>query len=194
MVTTCFFCQNLLSDYIEGILPSLRHEELKRHIDHCKECKEVHHDLLSTLNALHSVKTEDLTRDLAVRIVEVSEKKKKQGMRRLELSRTVFMVAVPLVLFITSMVVFPRFFPWMTYLRGIQDESQFVRYFPLLQGASELIDEHTTWFGQKSPFAGSLWEEGGLSPDEFEKAFQKKGSKGSEKGSENENSDSPNQP
>lgn len=190
MVTTCFFCQNLLSDFIEGILPSLRHEELKKHMDGCKDCKEVHQDLISTLDVLHSVKPQGLSRSLSARITEAAEKAKTHKVAGLKVSRKAAFALIPVFLLVASMFAFPRLFPWMSYFRGMEDESQFVRYFPLLQGANELIDEHTAWFGQKSPFAGSLWEEGGLSPDEFEKAFQKKGSKGSE----NENSDSPNQP
>lgn len=168
-------------------MPSLRHEELKKHIDQCRECKNVHQDLLSTLNALHGVVPRELTQDLSQKITEVSESARK-GARPLGLSRGAFFTLVPVLLFLGAMLVFPQVFPWMTYLREMQEENQFVRYFPLLQGATDLIDEQTAWFGQKSPFAGSLWEEGGLSPDEFEKAFQKK----SLKGAEDEDSDSTN--
>lgn len=175
MVTTCFFCQNLLSDFIEGILPSSRHDEIKKHLDSCKQCAQVEKDLQSTLVLLHEVRPRQLTHELPLRIMEASAAGKGKVFRRVEASRRVILTAVPLLLFIGMMFAFPRLFPWATYLRGMQDESNFTRYFPLLQGATEIIDEQTAWFGQKGPFSGSLWEEGGLSPDEFEKAFQKKG-------------------
>ena len=50
-----------------------------------------------------------------------------------------------------------------------------VRYFPLLQGASHIVDEQANWLYYREPVMRSLWEEGGFSPEEFEKTFSPKG-------------------
>ncbi len=84
-MTTCFFCQNLLSDYIEGILPSARHEELKRHLDGCKKCGEVHHDLVTTLELLRSIPPRPLSHDMALRITEASQARKRTFFTRARL-------------------------------------------------------------------------------------------------------------
>jgi hypothetical protein len=69
-------------------------------------------------------------------------------------------------------VAFPKLFPWFTRFRASQDEALFVRYFPLLQGAAEIVEEESNWLHVREPFMRSVWEEGGLSPEEFEKAFK----------------------
>jgi hypothetical protein len=176
MVTTCFFCQNLLSDYIEGILPSIRHEELKKHLETCGSCKEVHTDLISTIDVLHELPKHQLASDLLLRINEASESGKGSAYKKRRLTKNAVLTATPLLIFLAMLLAFPQFFPWLSYLRSAEDSAQFVRYFPLLQGAGELLEEQSNWLQTREQASGSLWEEGGLSPDEFEKAFQKKGS------------------
>jgi hypothetical protein len=171
-MTTCFFCQNLLSDYIEGILPSARHEELKRHLEWCRTCNEVHRDLETTLDLLRAIPPRPLSHDMALRITEASQAGKRKVLTRARLSQIVIVLAVPALLFATAVVTFPKLFPWFTRFRVSQDESLFARYYPLAQGAAEIVDEQTNWLHVREPFMRSVWEEGGLSPEEFEKAFK----------------------
>lgn len=171
-MTSCFFCQNLLSDYLEGILPSSRHEELKRHLHDCRDCNGVHDDLQSTLNLLHRIPHRQLSHDMALRIAEASQAGKRAIFSRARLSRVMLFLLVPALLFAGAVVTFPKLFPWFTRFRVSQDESQFVRYFPLLQGATEIVEEQSSWLHAREPFMRSVWEEGGLSPEEFEKTFK----------------------
>jgi hypothetical protein len=184
MAATCFFCQSLLSDFVEGILPASRHEELKKHIDGCSLCKEMHGDLVSTIKMLKNIDPPELSGDLSQRITEASEKGGVPYFTRERLSRLALLSMVPILLIATFSVVFPNAFPLMSYLQRTGEDAQFVRYFPLLQGALEIVEEQGSLLHSREPFTGSLWEEGGLSPDEFEKTFQKKGSKGAELGTE----------
>ncbi len=171
-MTTCFFCQNLLSDYIEGILPSARHAELTRHLETCPECGEVHRDLETTLDLLHAIPPRPLSHDMSLRITEASQAGKRRFLTRARISQMTIVLAVPALLFATAVVTFPKLFPWFTRFRVSQDESLFARYYPLGQGAAEIVDEQSTWLHVREPFMRSVWEEGGLSPEEFERAFK----------------------
>lgn len=181
MVTSCFFCQNLLSDYIEGILPSSRQDELKSHLGECRECGEVHKDLVSTLDLLHSLPARPLSHDMSLRITEASQAGKASLFTRVRVSRVLTFLAVPILIFATAVFTFPTLFPWVYRLGRPSDEGSFVRFYPLLQGAAEIIEEQSNWLHLREPFMRSLWEEGGLSPEEFEKSFQGKSSGGAEK-------------
>jgi len=178
MVTSCFFCQNLLSDFIEGILPSSRHEQLKGHLAECKECSAIHRDLQTSLKALHTLPARVLTPDLSMRIGEASQAGSSGFLSRRNLSRVTLLVVFPLLVFFSVAAIFPGLFPWLPLFKGNESENQFVRYFPLLQGASEILEEQGTWLHSRESLMGSLWEEGGLSPEEFEKTFQVKPPKG----------------
>lgn len=183
MATSCFFCQNLLSDFIEGILPSSRHEELKKHLSDCKACTEVHKDLSSTLEVLHELPSVPLSHEMALRVTEASLAGRVTMLSRVRVSQAVTFLAIPLLVFGAAIYSFPQLFPWFYRFRVAQDESSFVRYFPLLQGATDIIEEQSNWLHIREPMMRSLWEEGGLSPEEFEKSFQGKGSStGGEKG------------
>jgi hypothetical protein len=172
MVTTCFFCQNLLSDYIEGILPSSRHDELKRHLDTCRNCTAVHSDLEVTLDVLREIPSRPLSHDLALRITEASSAGRLRLFSRVSLSRFVLFLLIPVMLFFAAASAFPTLFPWYARWRSGGDTSLFVRYYPLLDGATEIIEEQANWLHVSDPFMRSVWEEGGLSPEEFEKTFQ----------------------
>lgn len=178
MVTSCFFCQNLLSDYIEGILPSSRNEEIKTHLGECRECGEVHKDLVSTIDLLHSLPSRPLSHDMSLRITEASQAGKASMFSRVKVSRVMTLLAVPILVFATAVFTFPTLFPWAYRLGRVSDESSFARFYPLLHGATEIIEEQANWLHIREPFMRSLWEEGGLSPEEFEKTFQGKSSTG----------------
>lgn len=171
----CFFCQNLLSDFIEGILPATREQEIKNHIDGCNDCTAVHHDLKSTLDILHALPSRPLSHEMALQINQASHPRRPRVMTKARVSRAVLFLTVPLLLFAGTVVLFPKLFPWFTRLRPSSQKDHFVRYFPLLQGASEIIEEQASWLHVRGPFMRSFWEEGGLSPEEFEKTFSGKG-------------------
>ena len=119
---------------------------------------------------------------MSLRITEAAVAGRAVVFTRARVSQAVLFLTVPLLLFAGAVFSFPKLFPWFTQWRTVaSDESQFVRYFPLLQGATEILDEQANWLHIKQPFMRSVWEEGGLSPEEFEKTFQGKGAKGEEK-------------
>jgi hypothetical protein len=175
MVISCFFCQNLLSDFIEGILPASRHEQIKGHLESCRACTQVHHELLQTIKLLKALPPEPMGEDMTIRITEASQARRKTLLSRQRMSRIALGLAIPLLAFGTATVIVPEYFPWLQMLRNPASEAEFVRYYPLLQGASEILEEQSTWLHSKDSQSGSLWEEGGLSPEEFEKTFQIKG-------------------
>ena len=171
-MTTCFFCQNLLSDYVEGILPSSRHEELKHHLEGCRDCSEVHRDLMTTIDLLHAIPPRPLAHDMALRITEASHAGPRSWLTATRLSQIVLFLSVPGLLFAGAVIAFPKLFPWFTRFRVSPDESQFARYYPLLQGASDIVEEQAGWLHGHEGFMRSVWEEGGLSPEEFERVFR----------------------
>lgn len=174
MVTTCFFCQNLLSDYIEGILPSNRHEDITKHLNGCEACKKMKTELESTLAILSNVDRPRMDQTLSIRVEEASQSRKLSGSTKEKWLKYNLYVGAPATFLALMFWLFPSLFPWFSYLRNYEDDSNFSRYFPLLQGASEIIDEQANWLHSREPLSGSLWEEGGMTPEEYEKAFQKK--------------------
>lgn len=174
MVTTCFFCQNLLSDYLEGILPSVRHEEITKHLNGCETCKKTKEELESSLKLLSTIERPLIEQALSIRVEEACLSGKSTNRSREKWIKYNMYWAVPVFLLSVLIWAFPSVFPWFSYLRNYEDESNFSRYFPLLQGASEIIDEQANWLHSRDPLGGSLWEEGGMTPEEYEKAFQKK--------------------
>jgi predicted anti-sigma-YlaC factor YlaD len=179
MVTTCFFCQSMLSDYLEDLLPTGRQDELRKHIEGCRACAEVHRDLQTTVELAQVMPSNPMSVDISLRITEACQ----AGTRRFSaalVSRWAFLALVPLLLLVSVVVLFPGLFPGLSQWRVKSDESQFVRYFPMLEGASEIIEEHGNWLHVREPAMRSLWEEGGISPEEFEKSFTGKPSAGEE--------------
>ncbi len=179
MVTTCFFCQSMLSDYLENLLPSNRQDEIKEHIASCKQCTEVQRDLQSTMDLAHGLTSKAISHETALRITEACH----AGTRRFSsnrASRWAFMALVPILLFGSAAVLFPEIFPWVSRIRVRSDESSYVRYFPILEGAGEIVEEHGNWLHVREPAMRSLWEEGGISPEEFEKSFTGKPNLGEE--------------
>ncbi len=174
MVITCFFCQNLLSDYIEGILPASRHEEIKKHLIQCLQCEQTLRELNSSIAILRELPAPSNAPEISVRIVEASEAGKNVASRPMKFSRAILRYAIPVLAVIFILVVSLKVFPWLSWLQSQSDEKQFVRYFPMSNGAVELIEEQAGWLNSRELRAGSVWEEGGLSPEEFEKSFQKK--------------------
>jgi hypothetical protein len=175
MVTTCFFCQNLLSDFIEGILPAVRHEEIKKHISDCQKCAQIHQELLTSISLLQKLKVPDRASEFSVRIVEAAESGRSVALRPAKISKAFLSYLVPTLSIVLLVFVSTKIFPWFDWLKARSEEKQFVRYFPMSNGAVEILEEQAAWIHAREPRMGSVWEEGGLSPEEFEKSFQKKG-------------------
>lgn len=180
-MTSCFFCQNLLSDYVEGVLPSARQQEVSQHMEKCPSCKSAERDLSASLKVLRSLPLSPLSNETALRITEASDAGRSRRWNRTSVSKAVFWVTAPCLIMLWLGVAFPATFPWLSWLKAHKEEAQLVRYYPLQQGAAEILEEQGAWLHDREPLMGSLWEEGGLSPEEFEKIFQIKGSKGEEK-------------
>ncbi len=134
--TSCFFCQNLLSDFVEGILPASRHDELKRHLTTCRECGGVHQELVTTMEFLGGLPSHSLSPDMSLRITEASQAGKGLHLNRTSVSRAVLFVMLPLLVVVAVIASFPRLFPWANPFGAVQDESQLARYYPLQKGAA----------------------------------------------------------
>ncbi len=170
MVTTCFFCQSMLSDYLERLLPNARHEELKNHLADCKQCSEIHEDLRRTLSVAHSIQSRPITVETSLRIAETCQASSRRFSPSV-VSRWALLGMVAVLLFGSVAVFFPSLFPALGRWRLGSNESDFVRYFPMVHGAGEIIEEQGNWLRVREPAMRSLWEEGGISPEEFEKSF-----------------------
>jgi hypothetical protein len=178
---SCFFCQNLLSDFVEGVLPQSRHRELKEHIAKCPDCTLLHDDLVATLGLLQRLPKALPTPELELRLVQAALAGRGARWTKSRLTFVALLVALPLLSVAGAVAVFPDRFPWLRELAGAAEEAQFVRYSPLAQGAADIVEEQANWLNLGEAGTRSVWEEGGLSPDEFEKAFQlKPGEKASE--------------
>lgn len=168
---TCFFCQNLLSDFCEGILPASRHEQIKSHLHDCTVCSALERKLTAALELLGKVPTNDLSPDMSLRITEASQ----SAGRSLWRSKTAWLgagaAALSLLLMTVMILRYTTHLPWLSRWGG-SDSDQFARFYPLINGASNIIEEQAGWLHLREPTMRSLWEEGGLSPEEFEKTFQ----------------------
>lgn len=167
-----FFCQNQLSEYMDGLLPASRADEVKKTLDQDRDCARYHKDLQAAIQIARTIGPRPLSHDLALQIVEASEAGKRRFGSRVFVSRMVLIVAVPLLLFATAVTTFPSLFPFVQQWSTSAGNDDLTRYFPLLQGANDLIEEQANWLQLREPFKVSVWEEGGLSPEEFEKSFQ----------------------
>ncbi len=168
---SCFFCQSLLSDYIEAMLPAVRHDEIKAHTGECASCRTIEKEVSQVREILAMVVSPGVSHELSLRVAEASLSGRRTWLSRAKVSRATLTTLVPILLILGLAVTFPSFFPWISRLQPNHDESHFVRYFPMLQGGPEIIEEQATWLHAREPYMRSLWEEGGLSPEEFEKTF-----------------------
>ena len=171
---SCFFCQNLLSDYLEGVLPQSRHRELKEHIGKCPDCTLLHDDLVTTLELLGRLPKDGPSSQLESRLVQAMMAGRGSRWTRSRVGFVALFIALPALSLAGAVVMFPDRFPWLRDFAGAAEETRFVRYSPLAQGAADIVEEQANWLNLGEAGARSVWEEGGLSPEEFEKAFQLK--------------------
>lgn len=169
-MVSCFFCQSLLSDLIEGLLPASRQTELEEHLKQCKSCRNTQEDLKKTISLTQQAPLSPLSKEISLRVLEAASSKS-GATRRIALSRALIGIAAVILLISALPFVFPGSFTWMDRTSD-DDDIHFTRYFPLMQGAESLVEEQANWLFVREPLARSVWEEGGLSPEEFEKSFQ----------------------
>ena len=171
MAISKFFFQSLVSDYLEGLLPASRQEEISKHIDGDSDSARLHKDLESTVKLLNNLPSRELRHEVLLQIVEVAEPKRTGFFSRVGVSFLVLFLTVPLLISASIVFIFPDKFPLVARWVAPKQSAQFVRYYPLLQGANDVVELHVQWLGSRGPVVRSFWEEGGLSPDDFEKNF-----------------------
>ena len=169
---SCFFCQNLLSDFIEGVLPAQRHHDLEKHLKQCRDCASLQANLKDTMSLLRGLPAHQVDPALTEKLWRASEAGARPWRSPVKVSMWVFGSAIPVLLMSLFFIISPQYFPWKTLLTSPDDDSKFVRVFPLMRGASEIVDEQIGWLQARDLQGGSLWEEGGISPDDFERIFQ----------------------
>lgn len=171
METTCFFCENLLSDFVEESLPAFRHEEVRRHLAECVQCRDREGRLRRFLKLSESISLPALAPETLLHIAEASTShwNRKISWRRVAWGATAMSCAAAAA--VGVFIAFPGVNPLTRWWNG-NDEVQFLRYYPLQQGAQEILEAQAAWLHTRENLRGSMWEEGGLSPEEFEKTFQ----------------------
>lgn len=176
-LSSCFFCQNLLSDYVEKILPASRQAEVRKHLEGCSDCSQAHRDLQALSKTWDAVALKDISGDLALRIMETCEGSGTPILRRRRVGMLLAIVGLPLVAAAVIAAVYPRAVTRVIAMveAGTRNEPQFVRFYPLFHGAAEILEAQGSLLESRETLRGSLWEEGGLSPEEFERAFQPRG-------------------
>jgi len=117
---------------------------------------------------------EQLSHEMMLRIMEASQGRKRSVFANPKVRTAVVGLVLPLVILAILVTAFPSHFSWAWPWRQPTIKTQFVRYYPLFQGAAAVLDDQTSLLLSADSFVGSLWEEGGLSPEDFEKAFRKK--------------------
>ncbi len=177
-MTSCFFCQNLLSDYIEKLLPKGRVTEIKSHIEECVKCRKNHDELVAVDKLLTKMPLKNVSHDFALRVVEASEGNERG--RWASWKGVAIGASFLFVLLMGGAIVSfsPDTFPWLArFVPFATEEESFVRYYPLYHQAEGILDAQASMIEMRDAFSGSLWEEGGLSPEEFERVFQLKAAK-----------------
>lgn len=137
----------------------------------CPHCETKFSELKAVVGFLHHSKKSEVVPELSIRIAEAAQAKKRIVVSRRQISVGVFTTAAVTLAFLSLVFLFPTSVPFLSNFRGAK-ETQFTRFFPLLHGATEVLDDQTNWIQSREALSGSIWEEGGLSPEEFEKAFQ----------------------
>lgn len=166
---TCFFCQTLLSDYVEDVLPAARKSEIRKHLEECKKCTAAHQELTSSLEILAAMPGVPISHELALQITETAMEGARGLFRPTAVFKAMGGTAAVCALAFGMYHLFPSLFGWVP---TPADSAHLVRYYPLQHGAGEIVDEHANWLQIRDSSMRSVWEEGGLSPDEFEKSFQ----------------------
>lgn len=178
MATSSFFCQNQMSDLMDGVLPKSRADELLTQIEKDRDLSRYYNDLRQSVALAGTLKPRAMHHEVALRIADASDVRSLAWSRR-AISAFSFLVLAPALVFASLAAFFPHWFPWIERFQSGDAKGHFVRYFPMLQGAGEIVEEQANWLLVREPSKGSMWEEGGLSPEEFETSFQLGGGKAS---------------
>ncbi len=140
---SCFFAQSSLSDYIEALLPAGRHDEIKFHVETCQACKVIEKEIRQVREILAMIASPGVSHELSLRVAEASLSGKRNWLSSTKISRATLTTLVPILLILGLAVTFPSVFPWISRFQPNRDESHFVRYFPMLQGAPDIVEEQS---------------------------------------------------
>jgi anti-sigma factor RsiW len=72
---SCNDLVGLLADYVEHLLPPAVHEELEHHLAECPRCVAQLKTYESTLSLLHSIRDEDLPKELRCKLKAFFDKR-----------------------------------------------------------------------------------------------------------------------
>jgi hypothetical protein len=181
---TPFFCENLFSDYLENLLPPERRQEMDLLLKESTKSARLFQDVKSTIEFTKSLAVPPLANEVSIKIIEAAEASREGFWHKKNVSSLVLFAGFPVLVFFALAYLLPERFSWFHSIKLNQNLNSFVRYQPLLHGGAEMIEEQANWLHVREPFMRSVWEEGGLSPEEFEKSFQVKGGKSIEENME----------
>jgi len=140
----------------------------------CQPCHRLHRDMQLSQDLLKRLPLNVPSHETVLRIMGASQDRRKSIFYNPKFRTVTLGLVMPLLILAVLVSAFPNYFAWAWAWRKPQVRSQFVRYYPLFQGATEIVQEQGASLLATESFAGSLWEEGGLSPEDFEKTFQRK--------------------
>ena len=170
---TCFFCQNLLSDFEDQMLPVKKYEEVKGHLKDCSVCRKLHENLRGLKERLKN----ESVKDFEAFYTKWKEKLSKPQVSLLRKFRELSIVSklsLFLALALSSLYVSKILSKVWAQRTQAEEAANFSRYFPLLQGAQEILEEQSSFLQFRDNMNANVWEEGGISPEEFEKTFPAK--------------------
>jgi hypothetical protein len=161
----------MLSDFIEDILPDSKQQEIKKHLENCSQCEKVQKRITKSIELVKTLPIQTPEQDLKALIDQAGQQVKfYTKIPKVSVSKLWGVFAV------IAIIVGLTFYHPTEIFSFLQrnPNSEFTRYYPLMQGANEIIEEHSHWLVNREPWSSSLWDEGGLSPEEFEKVFPTK--------------------
>ncbi len=176
MAISCFFCENLLSDYIENVLPLERKNEIIEHLESCDKCKKLHSSLSKGISFLNSLPKNTVSEELALELADIIDSRNVFWSNR-RIATLVLFIAILFLSFLGIIIIYPNTFPKITRHFLNRPSEKFVRYYPLLNGANSVIDEQAHWLSS-TELTKTFLDEGGFSASEFEKMFLTKPEEG----------------
>ncbi len=168
---SCFQTRNLFTEFTDKDVPVDAHQKIEGHLRECRSCELEYRDFQETLEALHSIPLPPLDAEVQKQWAQLARQRKQW------LSLSTATQALTLLIFCSLCIIAAqRWMPspvqsWIQMVLRLPTEQHFVRYDPLAEGALSVVQEQASWLQFREPSAQALWNEGGMSADEFERAF-----------------------
>lgn len=170
---SCFFCENLLSDYIENLLPLERKKEIEEHLKTCETCNNLCSLLLKELATLGALPKQSISKELSLEIADIIDSKSSAFSKR-KITTLAISATIMLLIFFSIVALYPASFPlFFNFLTQNQKET-FVRYYPLLNGANLVIEEQAHWLNN-TELTKTFLDQEEISTSEFEKLIKPEG-------------------